>query len=75
MKPLLSLPAAAVAALLAVPVAPAADAPAGPADLIIHRAKVLTVDARFSVAEAVAVAGGRVVAVGSDADVLKRKGP
>lgn len=46
-----------------------------PADLIVHRAHVVTVDPKFSAAEAVAVRGGRVVAVGSDADVLKLKGP
>lgn len=72
MKPLLP---AAVALLLAAPPSPAADAPPEPADLIIRRAKVVTVDAKFSVAEAVAVKGGRVVAVGTDGDVLKRKGP
>ena len=46
-----------------------------PADLIVHRAKVLTVDAKFSVAQAVAVRDGKVAAVGSDADVLRLKGP
>jgi len=44
------------------------------ADLIIHRAKVVTVDAKFSVAQAVAVQDGKIVAVGTDADVLKLKG-
>jgi hypothetical protein len=73
MKPL--FPAAAVALLLAAPPSPAAGAPPEPADLIVHRAKVVTVDAKFSVAEAVAVKGGRVVAVGTNGDVLKRKGP
>ncbi|MFO0796442.1 MAG: amidohydrolase [Gemmataceae bacterium] len=67
----MKLPLAALAALLAVPVAVAQP----PADLIVHRGKVLTVDAKFAVAEAVAVANGKVVAVGSDADVLKHKGP
>src|SRR5437879_3715496 len=46
-----------------------------PADLIVHRAKVVTVDAKFSLAEAVAVRGGKIVAVGRDADVLKLRGP
>ena len=45
-----------------------------PADLIVHNGKVLTVDAKFSTAEAVAVRGGKVVAVGTSADVLKLKG-
>ncbi len=49
--------------------------PDNPADLIVHNGKVLTVDAKFSTAEAVAVRGGKVVAVGNSADVLKHKGP
>ncbi len=64
----LLLPAALV--LLAAPAARAQ-----PADLIVHNAKVVTVDAKFSVAEAVAVRGGKVAAVGTSADVLKLKGP
>ena len=50
---------------------PAAD----PADLIVHNAKVVTVNAKFTVAEAVAVRGGKVVAVGANEDVLKLWGP
>jgi predicted amidohydrolase YtcJ len=46
-----------------------------PADLIVHRAHVVTVDPKFSTAEAVAVRGGRVVAVGTDVDVLRLRGP
>ena len=65
MRPLL---AAAVVALVAVPPAPAAD-------LIVHHAKVVTVDGKFSVAEAVAVTDGKITAVGTDADVLKLKTP
>ena len=37
-----------------------------PADLVLHNGKVLTVDARDSMAQAVAIAGGRIVAVGSN---------
>lgn len=44
------------------------------ADLIVHNGKVLTVDAKFSTAEAVAVRNGKVVAVGASTDVLKLKG-
>jgi len=43
---------------------PAAVAP----DLILYNGKVLTVDERFSVAEAVAIRGERIVAVGTAAD-------
>ncbi|MCC6362734.1 MAG: amidohydrolase [Bryobacterales bacterium] len=43
-------------------------------DLILHNGRVLTVDERFRVAEAVAVTGKRITAVGSNAEVLKLRG-
>lgn len=46
----------------------------GPADLIVHNAKVVTVDPKSSIAEAVAIRGGRILAVGKNADVLKLQG-
>jgi len=46
-----------------------------PADTVLHHGKVVTVDRAFSIAQAVAIAGDRVVAVGSDADVDKLIGP
>ena len=49
------------------------DKPA-PADVIIHHAKVLTVDAKFSIAEAIAIKGDRIVAVGSDEQIFKHAG-
>lgn len=52
---------------------PEAQAPA-PADLILVNGAVITVDARDTVAEAVAVTGGRIVAVGSNADIRARAG-
>jgi predicted amidohydrolase YtcJ len=45
------------------------------ADLIVHHAKVLTVDGNFSIAEAIAVKDDRIVAVGKNDDVMKHKGP
>ncbi|HWY85981.1 MAG TPA: hypothetical protein VNX28_04610, partial [Gemmataceae bacterium] len=45
------------------------------ADLIIHHAKVLTVDDAFRIVEAVAVQGDRILALGDDRDILKLKGP
>ena len=48
---------------------------AAEADLIVHHAKVVTVDAKFSVAEALAVKDGRITAVGTNDEVLKLKGP
>lgn len=46
-----------------------------PATLIVHNGRVLTVDAKFTRAEAVAVRDAKVAAVGSNADVLKLRGP
>jgi predicted amidohydrolase YtcJ len=46
-----------------------------PADLIIVNGKVLTVDAKNSVAEAVAVRGNTIAAVGTTADIRKLAGP
>ena len=41
-----------------------------PADLILHNGQVVTVDGDFTIAEAVAVSEGTIVAVGSSADIL-----
>lgn len=49
--------------------------PDGDADLIIHNAKIVTVDARFSIVQALAIKGERIVAVGDNATVLKHRGP
>lgn len=48
---------------------------AEPADFIIRNAKVATVDAKFSMAQAVAVRGETLLAVGSNADIAKLAGP
>ena len=61
--------------LLAAPASLVQAQPDNPADLIVQNGKVLTVDAKFSTAEAVAVRGGKIAAVGTNADVLKLKGP
>src|SRR5262245_25612216 len=45
------------------------------ADLILHHGKVVTVDKKFSVHQALAVKDGRILRVGSDEEVLKAKGP
>ncbi|HWN94118.1 MAG TPA: amidohydrolase [Methylomirabilota bacterium] len=44
-------------------------------DLILHNGKVVTVDSRFSIQQALAVRDGRLAQVGKDRDVLKLKGP
>jgi predicted amidohydrolase YtcJ len=49
--------------------------PAQVADVIVHHGKVLTTDAKFSIVEAVAVKGDRILAVGKNQDILKLKGP
>jgi predicted amidohydrolase YtcJ len=46
-----------------------------PADLILRNGKVLTVDKNFSIAQAIAVTGNTISAVGQDADVMKLAGP
>ena len=56
--------------VIAVPLA-AADVPA---DLILHGGQVVTVNSRFDIAEAVAVRGGAIVAVGTDEEILRHKG-
>jgi predicted amidohydrolase YtcJ len=47
---------------------------AAPADRIIRGGSIVTVNPAQPVAEAVAIAGGSIVAVGSEADVMKHKG-
>lgn len=46
-----------------------------PATLVFTNGRILTVDARDRVAQAVAVQGNRIVAVGTNAEVLKFAGP
>src|SRR5262252_3876269 len=66
--------ALAVAALAGCSTAPqGAATPA--ADLIVHHAKVATLDAGSRQAEALAVRDGRIIAVGSNADAAAFAGP
>ena len=46
-----------------------------PADLVLKNGKVINVDAAFSIASAIAIAGERIVAVGPDAAVAAHVGP
>ena len=65
-----------ILSLVAAILLSAAPLIAADADLILHNGKIVTVDSAFSIAEAVAVKDGRVVAVGRNADVLAReRGP
>jgi predicted amidohydrolase YtcJ len=54
---------------------PSSALTAAPADLIIRDAHIVTVDPNFSIAQAAAIRDGRFIAVGSDAAVLKTRGP
>ncbi len=56
-------------------VAPTRAAAQAPADIVLMNGKVLTVDADDRVAQAVAVRGDKIVAVGRDADVQRFIGP
>jgi predicted amidohydrolase YtcJ len=46
-----------------------------PADTVLHNGKVLTVDNNFSIVQAVAVRGNRVVGVGTNESILAMAGP
>jgi predicted amidohydrolase YtcJ len=52
-----------------------AQAPPPPPDTILVNGRVITVDARFSIAQAIAIADGRFTAVGSDAAIRTLAGP
>lgn len=60
---------------MAIGLAMATPAQSQTPDTILVNGKVLTVDAQFSTREALAVRGGRIVAVGSSAEVTKLAGP
>ena len=44
-------------------------------DLILSNGKIITVDNRFAIAQAVAIRGERIVAVGTNADIARLAGP
>jgi hypothetical protein len=54
--------------------AAAACSAAGPADLIVHHAKVITLDPDSRIAEAIAVKDGRIAEVGDDEAIFRRWG-
>src|SRR6185295_11279090 len=62
---------AAVALSLALGCSSGPGPAAGPADLIVHHAKIITVDADFTIAEAIAIRDGRIIAIGNDEDIFK----
>ena len=46
-----------------------------PADVILHNGKILTVDKSFSIAQAIALQGNQIVAVGQNQQVMALSGP
>ncbi len=73
----------ALAVLLAPPLLVSArQAPPGAAerwtpfaDTILTSARIVTVDRRFTIAQAIAVKEGRIIAVGTNADAIAHRGP
>lgn len=47
----------------------------GPPTLIVHNGRIVTVDADFSIAEAMAICGERIAAVGANDDIRRLAGP
>ncbi len=45
------------------------------ADTVLYNGKILTVDSNFTIAQAVAVRGNRITAVGTNDEVLRLAGP
>jgi predicted amidohydrolase YtcJ len=60
-------------ALVLAAVSTSAQQPA--ADVILSNGKIITVDDRFTIAQAVAVRGDRIVAVGSNQEIARLAGP
>ncbi len=48
---------------------------AAPPDLILHHGQIVTVDEKFSIAQAIAITDGKISAVGASDDLLATKGP
>jgi len=46
-----------------------------PADVILHNGKILTVDQNFSIAQAIAIRGSQIAALGQDQQILAMRGP
>ncbi len=60
--------------LLAMGVGAAVYAQQPAPDLILSNGKIITVDERFSIAQAVAIKGDRIVAVGTNQDITRLAG-
>jgi predicted amidohydrolase YtcJ len=69
------LAAAVVAAMAQAPPPGQLRATPSPATLILHDARIYTMDARRPTAQAIAIRGDRVALVGADADMVPLEGP
>src|SRR5262245_11982668 len=63
-----------VSFLLALIYAGTAQTQQPPADLVLTNGKIITVDARDSIAQAVAITQGKIIAVGSNDQIRTRTG-
>jgi len=70
-----ALPATAQTSASAPPSPAPSSSTSQPADVIFKNAKVITVDANFSIAQAIAIGGERIVAVGEDAAMAAHAAP
>jgi len=61
--------------LVTIVLVPAAFAAGLHPDLILHNAKIITVDKAFNIQQAVAIQGEKIVAVGRSPDILALRGP
>ena len=75
MSPTLVLATIAVALSLAAPRTAMAQLQTPPADTVLINGKIVTVDDRFSVVQALAVRDRKLIAVGASVDIDKLKGP
>ena len=75
MKGLLARRALCFAVLFAALILPAQWLSVQQATLVLRNGKVVTVDKDFSIAQAVAISGNKIIGVGSDTDILKMAAP
>ena len=61
--------------LLGAAIAAPASPQQSPPDIILSNGKTITVDERFTIAEAIAVRGERIVAVGGNQEIVRLAGP
>jgi predicted amidohydrolase YtcJ len=64
-----------IATLLSIPLFAAADAPSQPADIIVTNARIYTVNPQHTWADAIAIRGEKIVAVGDRKQVETLRGP